>query len=539
MNDLRPIRKDDLPEETSIDVREYWALLVRRRWYLTIPIFVLGLAGFAVSLILPVRYESEAVILIEQQKVPAEYVTSNILTDLQHRLDAMTQEIMSRPRLQNLIEQFGLYPRERATKTIDDVVDKMRKDIDVEMVQAVGSKRNDLTAFRIRFRAGTPQMAQRVTDELTSLFINQNIQERTQQSVSTTQFLESQLAEAHKSLLDQEQRLREFKLRNLGELPQQEQGNLHVLNSLQSQLQIMAAAQDRAEQQKVYLESMRSQHMEMLKALEARGQAPGAPPPPDPLETRLQEEERILAILKTKYADRHPDVIAAEEHVAATKLLVEKQNAERAKEAKTAVAEARNSPETDQALIDIESRLKAVDVEIAKSKEAADELRNKIRDMQTRLARTPVREQELAEVTRNYENSKAYYESLLQKKLGSELATNLEKRQQGEQFSLLDPPTLPHKPEEPNRLMIVGLGWLAGIGLGIGLIAGREIIDGTVRGARDVAYAKAATIVVSVPRLRTPGQIRWLRAAKWLEAAWIAAIVIAIAGTSTHAALFV
>src|SRR5437879_10634747 len=191
------------------------------------PFFLLGLSSFAVALSWPPRYRSEALILFEQQKVPTQYVTPNIFEDLNDRVQSMTQQILSRTRLQHLIEQFHLYPREQARLTTDEVTDKMRRDILIEPVKPP-TGRESLNAFHIYYSSGNPLVAQQVNNELTSLFIEANLEERAQQSVSTTKFLVNQLEQARKDLAEQEERLRVYKTSYLGELRKQEQTNLKI-----------------------------------------------------------------------------------------------------------------------------------------------------------------------------------------------------------------------------------------------------------------------------------------------------------------------
>jgi polysaccharide chain length determinant protein (PEP-CTERM system associated) len=526
---------EDPDEAQSTVQRNYWHILVRRRWWITLPFLALGLAGFTTARLWPVLYRSQALILVEQQKVPEQYVTPNVVSDLQYRLDSMTQQILSRTRLQGLIEGFGLYQQERARIPLDEVINAMREDIQVELVQAPG-RNSQLTAFRISFWAANPRTAERVTNQLTSMFIDQNVQARTQQSVNTTNFLENQLEQAHKALMDQEQRVREYKLRYLGELPQQEQGNIQILRNLESQLQVTGAALDRAEQQKVYLESMRTEYVNMRKALALREQPAASNPEIAAVEARLSDERRVLAEKQAKFTPQHPDIIAMQKQVAQSQwLLRQLQAAETASRADAKASDEATDGASDRALFEAESRLKAIAVEIAKGQAELNRLQRRIQEVQRRIGMTPVREQELAELTRNYENSKTYYESLLQKKLGSELATNLEKRQQGEQFRILDPANLPLKPSRPNRLLIVPSGWLLGLCVGIGLTAYGEVTDTSVRGESDLSdLANAAPVLVRIPVLRCSKEVTRLKWRRGFEAVGVMLAVLLCVGSSIH-----
>ena len=247
---------EDSFETSPVRWQDYWAMVMRRRWWVMAPLFFCGFVAFGAAHFWPEKYRSEALILVEQQKVPELYVTPNVVTNLQNRLQSMTQQILSRSRLQKLIEQFNLYPDARQHANIDEVVDQMRKDIRIELVQAP-QRQDELTAFRISFLYSNARVAQQITNELTTLFIDENLQSRGQQSVGTTSFLESQLEHARQDLSQQEQHLREYKIRFIGELPEQQQSMLQMLGALQSQLEANSGAIERAQQERIYLESMR------------------------------------------------------------------------------------------------------------------------------------------------------------------------------------------------------------------------------------------------------------------------------------------
>jgi succinoglycan biosynthesis transport protein ExoP len=490
---------EDPFESQPVRWQDYWAMTLRRRRWLMGPVFLCGFLAFGVARLWPEQYRSEALILVEQQKVPELYVTPNVVTNLQDRLQSMTQQILSRTRLQKLIEQFGLYPQLRSRMNVDEIVDKMRTDIRIELVQAP-RRQDELTAFRIYFLYGSARISQQIASELTSLFIDQNLQARGQQSVSTTSFLENQLEQAHQDLAQQEQRLREFKLRFIGELPEQEHSMLQMLGSLEAQLDANTSAIERAEQQRIYLESMQSEYQAMHKALgSGDGNLPGSPIAV--ADAVIRDLRKQLTDLQAKYQSRHPDVEKLRDQIAdweeSRKHLEQAPDNKTSKEASTAL-----SPKSS-AVAEIESRLKVIKVEIADYQEAAKKLRARMDNLESRLNLTPLREQQLAEVTRNYDNSRQNYQSLLQKKLQSELATNLEKRQQGEQFRIIDPPNLPLKPSEPNRLAIITIGWVLGLCMGFGLTAFKEIKDETVHNERNLLPSVSVPLLVHVPVLRS------------------------------------
>ena len=531
-----------LDEQESVK-RDYVAILIRRRWYLIAPLLICGLLGAVVAQVWPLLYKSEALILVEQQKVPEQYVMPNVITNLQTRLDAMTQQILSRTRLVSLIEQFNLYPRERARLPMDDVVDRMHKNIDVSLVQTAG-RQGDVTGFRITYLADNPRVAQRITNELTSMFIDESIRERTQQSTDTTEFLTSQLNDAQNDLAAQEAKLREYKMKFLGELPEQQTSNLQILSSLQAQLYAAEEALQRAEQQRTYLSAMREQYEALTTPqVTADGSIllPGTVQKPPALvqaEGTLLDLQKQLQQAQAMFGDRYPDVIQLKGQIADWKQTIQQLEAESTAKGSAAPkkdktpAPAAGSPATRLSLAEIESRLKALEIETASDRKDVADIEARIKDVQARLSMTPVREQQLAEITRTYENSREQYQSLLQKKLQSELASNLDKRQQGEQFRILDPASLPQKAE--GRLQILGAGWVLGLCLGIGLAILREFAQARVHDENDLSAIDATIPVFEVPVIRTASETRRRRLRLALEASGAMILIAAAAAASAR-----
>jgi len=495
------MKMEDTFEANPVRWQDYWAMAVRRRWWLMAPLFFCGFVAFGVAHFWPEKYRSEALILVEQQKVPELYVTPNVVTGLQDRLQSMTQQILSRTRIQKLIEQFNLYPDPRQHTNIDELVDKMRADIRIELVQAPG-RQDELTAFRISFLYSSARVAQQVTSELTSLFIDENLQARGQQSVGTTSFLENQVEQARQDLAQQEEQLREYKIRFIGELPEQEQSMLQMLGGLQSQLEANSSAVERAEQERIYLESMQSEYQTLQDSAAGADGNPSASPIAV-ADATIRDLRKQLTDLEAKYTTRYPDVDRIRDQIADweqyRKQLVLKTDSTESKDGLPNTASTlRSLP-----LAEVESRLKVNQAEIDDYKASAKKLRGRIDDLESRLNLTPLREQQLAEVNRNYENSRQNFQSLLQKKMQSELATNLEKRQQGETFRIVDPPNLPRKPSEPNRLEIIAMGWVLGFCVGLGLTAFQEITDEAIYNERALLQALPVSVLVHVPVLQS------------------------------------
>jgi succinoglycan biosynthesis transport protein ExoP len=526
---------DDREENSTSNRQDYWAIVCRRRWWLLLGVFGAWTAVSLLGWFLPADYRSETVILVEQQKVPEQYVIPNVSVDLQERLHSMTQQILSRTRLRRIIDSFHLYASERNRLSPDELVDQLRQDVKIDLVKAPGS-RDELTAFKIYYISRDPNLAQQVTSQLTSLFIEENLRARQQQSESTTGFLENQLDEAGKDLAAQEQRVREFKTRYLGELPGQLQSNVQILSGLQSRLQGAIDARDRVKQQQIYYESLLGQYRSLQAELR-RGKSADLRSP-EALDAELERLKNQMADLTARYTARHPDVKHLKEEIAATESVKSR--------IETEIKAARSKPEqvgSDSAyprdpaelrvlspVLEIESQLKASQLEMQNRQREIENLESSISAYENRLNSTPLREQQLANVTRDYDQSKANYESLLAKKNQSELATNLEKRQQGEQFRILDPPSLPTKPYWPDRFEFNLFGLVAGLIVGFAALVGAEALDDRVHGEKDLRSLIVAPVVVDIPSLKTRSETRmqqWKSGLEWVGGVMILGVIVA------------
>lgn len=496
---------EDKQEET-FNLEHYAELARRRIWYFLVPLFVGWLIVWSVSWVLPSVYRSGTLIIVEQPSVPTQYVVPNVTDNLQDRLQSITQQILSRTRVLRIIESQNLYGKDRQRLAPDELVDRMRKDIEIELVHSPG--RDQLTAFNIYYSSLDPRVAQQVTSELTNLFISENLEARQQQSENTTQFLESQMEEARSSLSEQEEKVRQFKDQHLGDLPGQLQSNLQILGGLQSQLGAEQDSLNRAKQQNVYLESILGQYRTVQRSAKTGDNVPMGL---SALDQELNRLKAQLADLSAHYTDRHPDVRKVKEQIAKTEKMKEQVVA--GLSAKASDSQTNPNSETtprDAAeirerspMVELESQLKVNRIEITNREHAIERLQAQIGEYQARLNREPVREQQLADLTRNYDQSRAHYDSLLKKKNDSELATSLERRQQGEHFRILDPPSLPTKPYSPNRLKLSGIGLVVGLLLGAAFAAGAEFIDDRLYSEKELKELLPVTVISEIPNIVT------------------------------------
>jgi polysaccharide chain length determinant protein (PEP-CTERM system associated) len=508
-------------EEKELGVKEIWDIVVRRRWWILAPTFFIWTAVFVTSWFVPSQYRSETVILVEQQKVPQQYVVSNVASDMQERLQSMTQQILSRTRLMKIIQDFKLYQNLRSRKSPDELVDTMREDIKIDLVHAPGDK--DLTAFKIYYLSNSPVLAQQVTNELTTLFIDENLRAREQQSQGTTDFLQRQVESARANLEQQESKLRDFKLQYLGQLPAQLQPNVQILTGLQNQLAAAQSARDQSIQQNTYLTSLINQYKPAAK--DSKGDDASGNAGAMGADQKLEALRVQLAELKAKYTDEHPDVVKLQQQITETERLRDKMAADPAKYG--AGGDDRISP-----LAQLSSQLKANQLQMQSADKQIASLQQKIGDYQARLNMTPLREQQMSDLTRDYEQSKANYESLLAKQMQSSLATNLEKRQQGEQFRIIDPPSMPIKPVSPNRLIWSLGGLVLGLALGAGLVVIMEAVNDNVRNEHDLLASQRLPILAEIPHMQTAIEVTRKRWYPLMEAVVMAAMFVVVCGST-------
>ena len=518
---------------------DYWAIAQRRFWWIALPLFLCWLGVWAAGWFLPPVYESEALILVEHQKVPENYVASNVSVDLQDRLQSMTQQILSRTRLQTTIDRFHLYTSHKGVDKFtqaEDPIEQMRKDIKIDLVRSPG--RAELTAFKIQYSAGSPELAQQVNSELTSLFIDENLKAQEQQSESTTGFLNTELTEARTRLEEQEAKVRAFKTTHFGNLPSQMQTNVQILSGLQAQLQSTQRDLEGAKEHKLYLDSLLEQYNSQ-QTIPVAGDTPATQP--QAFDKELMDLRLRLADARSKYTEEYPDVVALKDTIAKTEKLKKQVEDEMSAktEKKPSVATADGDEAThnvaNPSVMQIQSQVKVNELEIAEYQNKEKEIESQISDYQARLNLTPQTEQELADVSRGYEESMSNYNSLLQKQMQSQLATNLEQRQQGEQFSILDPPSLPVKPASPNHLKVSLGGLLVGIAFGIGFAALAEMTQQRVWKSGDLEGLVPAKVLVSIPHLSTPGEDRLHGATRILKFALTTAMILMIVAGNLYA----
>src|SRR5271166_462654 len=506
--------------QSTRGMEEYWAIALRRRWWVLGPLFFGWLLVFASAWVIPATYTSDAVVLVEGQKVPEKYVESNVEVDLAERVQAMRQQVLSRTRLLNLINNLKLYPRYAGSP--DDQVRLMRDDIKMELVQAppsAGKNAGELVAFKVSYSSPSPTSAQQVNASLVSFFIDENVRASQEQSESTTIFLDSQVKAAAQSLADQENKLHAFESQHEGALPQELQSNIQILNGIQTQLQSALAARDRALEQQTYLNSLLNQYQSM--GTEGLAGAPAS------VDNQLESARAALAALRAKYTDDHPDIKAMKDNIARLEKLKKDMGAE-AKENLEANAATPAQMAAMTPMMQVQSQLKSNKQEIQSIEAKIQRLQAEGQEYQKRLSATPAAEAGMEDLMRDYNSSRQSYAKLMEKKASSTLATNLQRQQQGEQFRIVDPPSLPDKASFPDRFKFSLAGVAVGLLLAVVFGAGLEFVDDRIRSEHDLTAATTLPVLVEIPALPTQAEIRRARWTPWIAAAALLVILILI-----------
>ncbi|MCU1286120.1 MAG: uncharacterized protein JWO13_2470 [Acidobacteriales bacterium] len=467
------------------DIADYWEIFVRRKRWIVLPALVVFSLAIVLTIKLPKSYKSETMILVDPQKVPLDYVKGSVGGDVTERLQAISQQILSRTSLQKIIDQLGLYKDKSAKLSQEDIVEMMRKDITIDVVADKREGNHSMGGFKISYAGQTPTQTQQVTRQLASLFIEENLKLRQQQAEGTNAFIDRQLEKSRQDLLAQEVKIKEFKSKYMGSLPEQQQANLQVMGQFQTLMSANSDAIGRAQQQKTYLESLSES---MNKKAPTGNQYPG-------LQQDLNLRRAELVAAEQKYQPNHPDVIRLREEVAA----IEKQ-------AKILAAkDAAESPGMGDSA-QFKSQILSLDLELKNRQQRQAELEARIRTFQGKVDILPAIEQQFTELNRDYLAAKDEYRLLQEKKGASSMAADVEREAQGEQFRVVDPASLPTKPYKPDLIQLNAIGLLLGVVIGVGFGAVQELKDKSMHNDKDIAFYLPLTVLGAMPVIMNEDQ---------------------------------
>jgi succinoglycan biosynthesis transport protein ExoP len=512
----------------------------RRRALAALPFLFVITAAVSLALFLPGLWTGKAVILVDRQQIPEAFVRPTVTSDIDSQLHTLSQEIMSRPRLLKIIEDYRLYPTLRSTRSTDELVERMRKDIRIEFQSDADRSRRSARdsktiAFSVSYTANHPQVAMDVTNRLAELYVEENLRYRERQAVGTSQFLETQLNEVRTRLQNQERRIAEYKEKNMGELPEQREGNLRTLERLQQQLQVAYENNRRANERKQLITRSLAELDLSAGTLGGTGVGP-AVTPADATAARLNLLRQELAQAEVTYGPRYPDLIALKEQI---KNLEAKLAAERAAARGAATAATAGKKDRDLRVVpqnpyiqSLMAQLDQANVETRTTTEEIAALNRQIGTYQRRIEHTPKREQELALITRDYETTRELFRSLLSKRGEAEIAADLEQRQKGEHFRIIESAALPDRPAGPNRLRLLLLGTALAVGASVLAVVIAEQVDTSYRTVDEIRATAPVPVLSTIPRIVTEGdRARAVHHRRLATAAAAAGLLLVVGGS--------
>jgi polysaccharide chain length determinant protein (PEP-CTERM system associated) len=519
-------------------------VLLRRRWLIVTPFFLGVMGSLLYSRTVPDRFESNTLLQVVPQRVPDSYVRSTVTAEAEERIKALSEQVMSRSQLERIIQELNLYPDLRQAMPMEDVVQAMNRSVLIQPIVNRTRWPPSVDAFRVRFTYTDPVLAQRVVERVARTIIDENSRDRSTLAESTSTFMDSQLADARRRLEEQEKKLKEFRERNSGRLPTQMQTNMQAITNTQMQLQALVESTARDRDRKAMLERLAADAAADLSTSIAAPITPSpAPPQGDPTGAlpasatpaqRLEAARTMLAQLQLKLKPEHPDVIRTKRVVRDLERQVAAEEAQQPLTPNQVPTRPGSADEQRkrESLRQMRAEIDSLGRQIEFKESEERRLRAQMADYQGRLEAVPGLESTWIALTRDYDTLQATYRDLLTKTENSKIAANLEERQIGEQFRIVDPARASQRPISPNRLMISGGGAAIGLGLSLLLLGLLEYGDSTMRTEEDVLGALSLPVLALVPYVSTASdRVREKRKRVALAAA-VAVMLLATGGVA-------
>ena len=549
-------------------MRDHIGMLRRRRGLIAAVFVVLFAVAAVIAVVLPPVYRSTATILIKEQEIPQEFVRSTVTSFADERIQVISQQVMTRATLLDLVDRYGLYGKARQRETSEEILDRMRRDIKLTPISAevtdrrTGSPVKSTIAFSLSYDSESAAAAQKIANELTTLYLNENVKNRQQKAAETTSFLDEELARVSEHISEVEQKLSVFKARNQGRLPElnlanqvgSERANSDIqrlereivfLNervmSLQTQLADTKPNQplqgaggtlldpdDRLKSLQLQLTTLVGTFSEdhpdvkrLRREIAVLQAETGQDGDATDREARRLELQAQLSQLRQKYADEHPDVAKTRRALAALEALP--------------VADTKRARKPDNPVyINLKSQIETTLAQVQSLRTERDEMRAKLALFDMRVSQTPEVEREYLELVRDMESSRARFRELRDKQMQAQVAEQLERGRKAERFTLIEPPIFPEKPYRPTRMLIVMLGLVLAVVGGVGVALLREAIDQTVHSPRDVMRVLQAPVLAVLPVVASPLLVRQRsRTRKIMAVCVLAVIAVAVAGLHT------
>lgn len=550
--------------------------VIRRRLPLSLVIgLLLSVVAAGLALGLPSIFRSRAVILIEQQEIPQDLVRSLVTSFADQRVQVISQRVLTTSNLSEIVQKYGLYAEERSNAPLELVLEKMRKDISILPISAdvvdpkQGRSVQATIAFELAYQNKSAELAQRVANEIVSLFLNENLKQRAETSKETLDFLTAESENLRTEVGELERKLADFKQGNVEQLPELTNLNIELMNRTDNEVTQIDAQLRSLEQQRVYLESELAQqkpstllysetgerilgpsdrlkvlesefiplaarygsnHPDVLgkrKEIESLRAQTGLTDSSSEIALRLQGAQTSLAEAQRKYSADHPDIRKLQREVDA--LRTELVSAQKSAPVSAPV----NAKVDNPAFIQLQARLDATASDITALQSQRSSLKAKLNNLEARITKSPQVEREYRMLMRDYETAQAKYQEVTAKRQEADLATNLESKQQGERFTLIEPPIIPEEPAKPNRLAIGMIGGLLAIAGGVGSGALSETLDGRIYGRSGVSRLLGVPPLAVIPNIENAGNRR-KRLQKKLLIGGIALIILLSAALAIH-----
>jgi polysaccharide biosynthesis transport protein len=558
--------QDDTNEERK-NLREHLAFMGRRFWPMLSAAAIVAIGAAAIAILLPPVYRSTATILIEEQEIPTDLVRTTISSYADQRIQVISQQVMTRSNLMQIVDKYGLYVQERKHETTEEILERMREDIKLDLVTAdvidrrSGNRTSAAIAFTLSFDSELPEKAQKVANELVSLYLNENLKNRKQQVDETSNFLSEEAARLSAHISEIESRLADFKKRNVGRLPELAQLNMQLRDRADSELTEVERQLQSIEERRFYLDAQLSQmkpnspiisstgerildpaerlrglqaqyagmagvytegHPDLLRMrgeMEALRKEAGQIDSAAEMSKQLDKQRTERAALRERYAADHPDVLRLDQAIASLERSLAQQPA-------TSPAPPRK-PE-NPTYLSFQSQFEALGTEHKAALAKRVELQRKRSLYEARIEQTPQVEREYLDLSRDHQNSVARYQEIKNKLMQAEVAQELEKDAKAERFSLIDPPQYPEKPRSPDRPAILLVGLVAAGGGGLGFAFVLEGLDGSVKNPRQLLRTLQAPLLSVIPYVVSD---RERRRRRWRRVAIAMVVLICLAAT--------
>lgn len=507
----------------ELTLSDYLAILKRRKFHIAgVFSFVLVIA-VAVALLIPPVYQSVGIILVESQQIPTEMVKSSETTFADERIEVIKQRVMTRANLLRIIDKYDLYQEAKAKLQPSQIVQEMRKDIGVILLSTdKGSSRGKTTiAFQVSFDYRYPDVANKVANEIVTLFLDENAKSRTERAAETNEFLMQEADRLKKELEEVENKVATYKQQYANALPEHLELHMGMIQRTESELK------DVEREYKSTQEELRYQEIELEAAKAGVGGKIFSQQNVSP-ETELDKLKNELVKASAAYKENHPVVKSLKRKIE----LLEKNIAARSTEANTAAANPLSGASDPEAALRVEKVKAQIESSRARLQSLAQQqagLRAKIGGLEGRVTLSPQIERGLLTLERDYENAKAKYDEIRSKQNNAKIAENLEQENKAERFSLLEAPLMPDKPIRPDRKKMIVMGFFLAIAAAFGLVMLMETMDKRVRGVEFLTSVVGMRPIGIVPYIKTQAELTQNRGRyKYIALGVVVILIIAL-----------